>query len=357
MSLNSDYPPSKYDGNISSLPTPVYKTIGESAYKADTLLCKNTWLKTPTTADYIKFCNETILLFFKQEHIAEHFDFAIYWSLTDILKSSPESKFRWGLSDIDIIAVQNTSDLIVDPWFIMEFEKEVVEKAKNEWIPVQIKWYTSAQMQNSVFAPGSYYIKAIKSNLVDWYHTNWIKDLNVVNNFPDNNPNNDELNMLRYFNDKIKNIWIYLFKVGEIIKKPEDKIDLNDQKILVDLWDAFKKIISITSTSILSKNDEYVFSSSDKEIINKFRKNFEDKWKDIEKLIYIFEKINNIKDWYIFLKQKEWRCRILWQCYNNFIPFINAIWEKLNNKPEESFGQNIYWNINPKLSDFSPELK
>lgn len=312
------------------------------------------WFRVPTIDDYVNFCNDVIIPFFEQNHIKKYVDYAFYWSITSVFNYW-KNKIRLWLSDIDIFVVYNTIDHCIDIAFITELHGEIIKKAKDLWIPIQIKSYTSAQMQNSVYAPDYSYLVAIKSCLVDWYCTEWIKNLKEINH-KSRNKSKDELYMLRYFVDKFKNIWTLLAEVDSCIKKPEEEIIPSEQKILQELWDAYKKVISIMSTSILLKNNEYIFANSDREIVEKFREAFNDEWKDIEKVIKVFEKVQDIRDWFNFLKYEEWRCKILWNYYNNFLPFINAIWNKLNEIDVSSLEDNFYNQIIPKdLSNFYPK--
>ena len=84
----------------------------------------------------------------------------------------------------------------------------------------------------------------------------------------------DDQDMMRYFRRKINNIGERLYEVEELLKKDPGYLNSQDQKTLRNLWNDFKKVITLIALSIRIKTGNSHFSLSDKDLIEEFQNSF-----------------------------------------------------------------------------------
>lgn len=271
-------------------------------------------LIVPTFQDYQKSAKQ-IQDFF----VSQKVEYCIYGSFIN------PGKLRPWLSDIDVFALEETEELC--------FSIEITEifwgtKRKIEilWIPLQINWVTSWQLQSRFLSPDFNYIEEVKRWFQAWTHSIWFENLISQTNSRDEKT--DDSHMARYFHRKWVELWNNFWKILPILWKNKNKISLQEQKDLWQFWDSFKKMIALYTLAIRIETWESHFSAQDEEILRLFKIYFDVSLVDTWKYLEVLQKVRNIEDWYEYLK--NWWLVEIKEIYNKvYKPFVKAIWEKL----------------------------
>jgi len=231
-------------------------------------------------------------------------------------------KVRPWLSDIDVFVLATDENLIF-PTGISRVVGDIKNTIESLRIPLQTSLVTTGMLGNSFTHPDINYLTEVKKWADSPYSSPWF-------NMDYSDPRdwmNDEASMSRYFLRKISDIWMYLPEIESIIEKNKEDISSNDQKKIWQLWDSFKKILTLLTTSIRITQKKSLFSESDQNIIETCKQEF-NIWSNPDNHIRIMDNIKNINDWYNYLK--EWGISDIEKIYADmFTPFINAIWNRL----------------------------
>lgn len=248
-------------------------------------------------------------------NMKEQVDWVVYWSFVS-------NKIRPWLSDIDIFLLYE-SDNILFPIEINILISEIKDQISLLWIPLQISGRTSWALRNSLAAPEYSYLQEVMK---------WIKSWNCSKNFGElflnlRNGREADLDMARHFLRKINELWDSFAKINRILLKDKNSITTEEQKSLRNLWDNFKKSLSLFTISLRIDSWKSHFSKEDSSVISLTKKTF---WKDLyfDNYEKILSDVNDINDWYEFLK--HWWLEEIQDIYNRiFTPAINSIAMKL----------------------------
>ncbi len=269
----------------------------------------------PTFQEYEKSAKQ-IQDFF----VSQRVEYCIYGSFIN------PGKLRPGLSDIDVFALKRTSDLVFPIEITMTFW-EIKTQIESLWIPLQINWCTTWQLENRFFSPDLNYIQEVKRWIDSWIHSVWFENLISQANHRDEI--NDDSHMARHFHRKWIKLWLNIWKLADILAKEKSEISSDNQKYLWKFWDSFKKMTALYILAIRIKTWESHFSSPDEEILKLFKIYFDISWIDTWKYLEVLKKVRNIEDCYEYLK--NWWLYEIIRMYNDiYKPFVKAIWEKFN---------------------------
>lgn len=279
-------------------------------------------LIVPTLSDY-EDAEKEIIEFFDDSEF-----FHRVWQKVDyiIYGSQSTNKVRRWLSDIDMMMIAHTDDLLF-PFDISEAFFSTKQTIESLGIPLQVNYCTTWLLKSPIFAPDYEYLKEV----IKWIER-WKSSSDVSGLFKEHRDLDvDDLNMIRFFLRKVNTIPQNISEMGFLLMRAwrwieHESLDENYQRKLWHCWDNFKKMISLITIVIRIRENDSLFSESDTQILEKFNTSF---WinTDISQYIEILKSIKDIWDWHNFLENNSLQgLDIVKDMYKNiFLPMINSI--------------------------------
>jgi len=200
----------------------------------------------PTLEDY-KHSTDKVVEFL--DGVSEKIDWIVYGSFSTW-------KVRPGLSDIDMMMLAHTDDILFPVDILLAFApiKSSIEKLR---IPLQVNTSTTWWLQSSIFASDYAYLKEVEQWIKRWKSSSDVSWLFVEHR----DKNLDDMNMVRYFLRKINTLPENINKVQKILfTSSMSDITSDNQKDLWYLWDTFKKMMSLVNVIVRIKSNDSLFA-------------------------------------------------------------------------------------------------